>query len=149
MIISALGRQYAGATWSAAHLARVAAGALDTSDTVPEIIVIESRIRRAAFWVPCRLRTWGRDNDIVTELYALHDAPTQARVAFARVPRCPGTDARVGQMPGYQVARVTFVRVSGCQVMWGCQGASAPWVWALRAQTQGASGQRRARLNLT
>merc|ERR1711888_270915 len=67
-----------------------------------------------------------------------HDAPTQARV-----PRCPGTDARVGQMSGYQVARVTFVRVSGSQVMWGCQGASATWVWALRAQTQGASGQRR------
>ena len=39
------------------------------------------------------------------------DAPTLVRVAFARVPRCPGTDARVGQMPGCQVARVTFVRV--------------------------------------
>ena len=49
-------------------------------------------------------------------------APTQARVPFARVPSCPGTDARVdrcpgrtdvrvGQLPGCQVARRPFTRV--------------------------------------
>ena len=42
-------------------------------------------------------------------------------------------------------------QLTGClgPASWGCQTASAPWVWALRAQTQGASAQRRARLNLT
>ena len=47
-----------GATWSAAHLPILAAGALDTSDTVPDIAVIESNNLRAAFWVPCKLRTY-------------------------------------------------------------------------------------------
>ena len=55
--MSAFGLQYAGATWSAAHRERLAAGALPTSETVPEMAVIESSSLRAAFWVPCRLRT--------------------------------------------------------------------------------------------
>ena len=35
----------------------VAAGALETSDTVPDSAVMESSSLRAAFWVPCKLRT--------------------------------------------------------------------------------------------
>ena len=40
------------------------------------------------------------------------DAPTLSRVSFSQVPRCPGTDARVRQMPGCQVARMTFAWVA-------------------------------------